>query len=269
MVTSDTTDAASRLSAGALRALRRLTQRKARLEAQRFLVEGRTAVREALNSGYARELVIGEDDRYAADLVAEAAVEVRIATKAQLAQLSDTVTPQEIIAVCQQPHYGWEALQDARIVVVCAQVRDPGNAGTIVRDADAFGADVVVFTGGSVDLYNPKTVRATMGSIFHVPIISGVELAEVMRHLRGSTITVFAADAAGEPLDALAQRGELDSPVAWLFGNEAWGLPAADAALADRLVAIPMWGAAESLNLSSAAAICLYQTACAQHRATN
>lgn len=181
-------------------------------------------------------------------------------------QLSDTVTPQGVVAVCRQPRFGWEDVEDARLLVICAQVRDPGNAGTVIRCADAFGADGVILTSGSVEVWNPKTVRSSVGSLFHLPILTGIDLTEAVYRVRSRGMQVLAADGDGEPLDLLAASGGLAKPSAWLMGNEAWGLPAGDAALADRMVAVPMWGAAESLNLSSAAAICLYQTASAQRR---
>ncbi|PIE21737.1 MAG: rRNA methyltransferase [Arachnia propionica] len=193
-------------------------------------------------------------------------VEVVYATPPQLRQLSDTVQPQGIVAVCRQPAASWDALAGARLVVVCAQVRDPGNAGTIIRDADAFGADAVILTTGSVELYNPKTVRASMGSIFHLPVFTGVELVRLVEQLKARGLQLLAAEADGESIVALTQDGTLAKPTAWLFGNEAWGLPAADASLADQTVAIPMPGAAESLNLASAAAICLYQSSVSQRR---
>ncbi len=188
--------------------------------------------------------------------------------EAQLASLTDTVTPQGMVAVCDQPHSTLEAVVTAlpRLVVVCADVRDPGNAGTVIRCADAFGADAVILTAGSVELANPKTVRASVGSIFHLPIVTGVTTATALDALRSASLRVLAADGAGErTLDQLARTGDLSQPTAWLFGNEAWGLPVEVAALADEIVRVPMWGRAESLNLSTAAAVCLYATAEAQH----
>ena len=149
-------------------------------------------------------------------------------------------------------------------MVVCAQVHDPGNAGTVIRCADAFGADAVVFTKGSVEVFNPKTVRASVGSIFHLPIVVGVEIADALTWLRGQGMQVFAADGGGAHLDELGDA--LTRPTAWIMGNEAWGLPERERSLADQVVGVPMWGQAESLNLSTAAAVCLYATASAQRR---
>jgi TrmH family RNA methyltransferase len=145
---------------------------------------------------------------------------------------------------------------------VCADVRDPGNAGTVIRTADAAGADAVVLAGHSVDPYNPKTIRATVGSLFHLPLALEPDPAAAVAALRAAGLTVLAADGAGElGLDDAVDDGLLDGPTAWLFGNEAWGLPPELAELADHRVAIPLHGRAESLNLSTAAAVCLYASA--------
>lgn len=253
---------------GALRSVRRLTARRGREATDRFLVEGRQAVREALKiDGAVLEVIVDDPARHA-DLVGDLAVPVWRANESQMRQLSDTVTPQGIVAVCRQLQFGWEDLAGARLVVICAQVRDPGNAGTVIRCADAFGADAVILTTGSVEVYNPKTVRSTVGSMFHLPILTGIPLAEAVDRVRAMGMQVLAADGDGTPLDLMAAEGRLAGPTAWIMGNEAWGLPAEDAELADHVLAVPMWGEAESLNLSSAAAICLYQTASAQRRHT-
>ncbi|MDO5067088.1 MAG: RNA methyltransferase [Propionibacteriaceae bacterium] len=263
---TESSNAARELPGSVLRSFRRLTQRRGRDLAGEFLAEGRQAVREALAAdGMVTALVVADPERHQ-DLLERVDVPVWRGSEAAMRQLSDTVTPQGIVAVCRQPRFTWVDVTDARLLVICAQVRDPGNAGTVIRCADAFGADGVILTSGSVEVWNPKTVRASVGSLFHLPILTGVELGEAVARVKGMGMQVLAADGDGEPLDLLAASGRLAQPSAWLMGNEAWGLPEADAALADHVVAIPMWGAAESLNLSSAAAICLYQTASAQRR---
>ena len=183
------------------------------------------------------------------------------------AELTDTVTPQGIIAVCDTldvPLAG-AISAGARLVVLCDQVRDPGNLGTVIRCADAFGADAVLVSTDSVDLYNPKTVRATTGSLFHLPICVGVDVAEAVAAARAAGLGTYGADGGAHcTVDDLARSGELARPLLWLFGNEAHGLSEEHAALVDRLVALPMYGRAESLNLSTAAAAVLYATATAQ-----
>ena len=151
--------------------------------------------------------------------------------------------------------------------MLCDQVRDPGNLGTVIRCADAFGADAVLVSADSVDLYNPKTVRASTGSLFHLPIVLGVDVGAAVEAARTAGLAVLGADGDGsDTLDSLARSGALTRPVLWVLGNEAWGLPAGHADLMDRLIRLPMYGRAESLNLSTAAAILLYATATAQRR---
>ncbi len=192
----------------------------------------------------------------------------RIATDDSVASLSGTVTPQGVVAVCRfldvplESVFGPAPKAGHRVVAVCADVRDPGNAGTMIRTADAAGAAAVVLTGHSVDLYNDKTVRATAGSLFHLPIALTDDPAETVRVLRKQGYAVLAADGSGEiDLFEATRRGLLDGQVAWLFGNEAWGLPGELAALAEHRVSIPILGRAESLNLATAGAVCLYASA--------
>lgn len=258
--------ALSPLSRTQYRAARRLTTRKGRDETGEFLVEGAQAVREALRRpDLVRALLVEDPDRHA-DLLAMAdPARCWQVHPGDLAELSDAVTPQGVVAVCLRESTGLDEVVDPRLVVICAQIRDPGNAGTVIRCADAFGADAVVFTRGSVDVHNGKTVRSSVGSLFHLPVIVGVDLTDAVAWARTHGCAVFAAAGGGERLDDLAASGELRRPVAWVMGNEAWGLPEADRALADRVVGIPMWGRAESLNLSTAAAICLYTTAAEQN----
>jgi RNA methyltransferase, TrmH family len=150
---------------------------------------------------------------------------------------------------------------------VLANVRDPGNAGTVLRTADAAGARGVVFADASVDPYNSKCVRSSAGSLFHLPVVTGVSVGEAVTALRQAGLAVLAADgSATRRLDDVDDAGQLAAPTAWLFGNEAWGLPAGLLELADEAVAVPIYGRAESLNLAAAAAVCLYTTARAQSR---
>ena len=187
-----------------------------------------------------------------------------------LVTLADTRTPQGILAVCRTID---RPLDDAlrstpTLVVCCAQVRDPGNAGTVIRCADALGASSVILTEGSVDAYHSKTVRSSAGSLFHLPIALDVPVDEAVGAARACGLQVLAADADGPVnLVELTASGGLARPTLWMFGNEAWGLPAGHAALADEVVRVPIYGGAESLNLGAAAAICLYATSTAQRTA--
>jgi TrmH family RNA methyltransferase len=182
-----------------------------------------------------------------------------------LASLSDSATPAGLVAVCRFLDVPLGAALAGRpsLVVVCADVRDPGNAGTVIRTADAAGADAVVLAGSSVDAYHPRTVRASVGSLFHLPIVSEPDPLEAVGAARGAGLVVVAADGSGE-LDLYDAEEQLARPTAWLFGNEAWGLPAELASASDHRVRIPIHGRAESLNLATAAALCLYASARAQ-----
>ena len=179
-----------------------------------------------------------------------------------LAAVADAVTPQGIVARCASVVAALPALPaDPRLVAVAVDVRDPGNAGSIVRAADAAGADAVIFTGDSVDPLNPKAVRATAGSLFHLPVIVERDVKVVIDELRQRGLRILAAGGGNE---VSLFDVELGGPTAWMFGNEAHGLPSELAASADERVAIPIYGQAESLNLATAAALCLYASAQAQ-----
>lgn len=203
-----------------------------------------------------------------ADLATAAPVWTLVDERA-LASLSDSVTPAGVVALCRFVDRPLAHLLDPtpRLVAICADVRDPGNAGTVIRSADAAGADAVVMAGSSVDAYNPKTVRASVGSLFHVPLAVEPDAAAAVRAAQAAGLVVLAADGAGD-VDLFEAGDLLSRPTAWLFGNEAWGLPAELAALADHRVAIPIHGRAESLNLSTAAGLCLYASATAQRRSS-
>lgn len=179
-----------------------------------------------------------------------------------LADIADAVTPQGIVARCRSVVRPLDVLPtDSRLVAVGVDVRDPGNAGSIIRAADAAGADAVVFAGDSVDPQNPKAVRATVGSLFHLPVIVERDTAGALSALQAAGLVLLAADGGGAV--SLFDL-DLSTPTAWLFGNEAHGLGYV-AELADVRVAIPIYGRAESLNLATAAAVCLYASAQAHH----
>jgi TrmH family RNA methyltransferase len=177
-----------------------------------------------------------------------------------LASLADTVSPAGVVALCRYVDVPLAEALTGRLAAICADVRDPGNAGTVIRCADAAGADGVVLAGKSVDLYNPKTLRASAGSAFNLPVAVEKDATAAVGAAREAGLTVLAADGSGE-VDLFDAGPLLGGPTAWLFGNEAWGLPAHLAGLADHRVRIPLLGRAESLNLSTAAALCLYESA--------
>lgn len=251
-------------SVGLLRSARHLTRRVGRKKTERFLAEGVPTVREALLANRVQTLIL-EDPRLHSELLRLASqVQVVTASKTELATLSDTVTNQGVVAICRSEFVELAELSNqSKLIVICSEIRDPGNAGTVIRCADAFGADGVVFTSGSVEVTNPKTVRSSVGSVFHIPIVTGVDLADALDWAQQTSLQVLAADARGRGIDELAHAGDLTKPTAWVFGNEAWGFAGVELGNSE-LVSVPMWGQAESLNLSTAAAICLFASASAQ-----
>ena len=265
-----------------VKAARLLAKRSQRERARLFLAEGPQAVREALGQGQpgrpepARpgaaslitELFVTGPARARhaelVDAVAATGIPVHEISGELMAELAQTVTPQGLLAVCPFVDVPMADLIAAapRLVVVLANARDPGNAGTVLRTADAAGAGGVVFADASVDPYNSKCVRSSAGSLFHLPLVAGIPLDQAIAELRRAGLAVLAADGGGAlRLDEVEAEGRLGSPTAWVFGNEAWGLPPELLALADESVAVPIYGRAESLNLAAAAAVCLYASA--------
>ncbi|WP_308799926.1 TrmH family RNA methyltransferase [Agromyces silvae] len=258
-----------------VRAVAKLAKKAARAESGLFLLEGPQAVAEALT--FRPQLVVelyatpSALDRYTdiAETAVDAGVDVEFVTEEVLDTMADTVTPQGFVAVC---HQFPTAVKDVfaaqpKLVAILEEVRDPGNAGTIVRAADAAGADAVIFSGRAVDLYNPKVVRSSTGSIFHLPVAVGANLEDVLERARAAGLNVLAADVKGDSLLDARTDGVLAKPTAWLFGNEARGLPDEQLDLADRVVTVPIYGHAESMNLATAASVCLYESAFAQRAA--
>ena len=262
-------------SATRIKAARRLTKRAFRERERAFLAEGPQAVAEALATGapVSGLFVTGPAQARHADLVdaaAAAGIEVQLVSGEVMGELAQTITPQGLLAVCDFVDVPLDRLDNGklRLVAVLANVRDPGNAGTVLRTADAAGADAVIFADASVDLYNGKCVRASAGSLFHLPVVAGGRLPATIAALRQAGLRILAADGrAGSALDDPGTGEALSLPTGWLFGNEAWGLPDELLALADASVAVPIYGRAESLNLASAAAVCLYASASAQRAA--
>lgn len=291
-----------------VRDVAKLAGRPARLKRGHFLVEGPQAVREALaahRSGkgiggrpvivqlYATPDFLDRNPEFDAPLLN---VQLRPASDQVLAAMGDTVKSQGIIAVCNMIDVEIREVLDRRprLVAVFSRIRDPGNAGAVLRAADAAGADAVVITASSVDIYNPKAVRSTAGSIFHLPIVVGQDLGELTMLMRdvdmallaahgygdrdldalqdesaGRRLRVPAAEAGYTPADAEETAGPaLENSTAWIFGNEAQGLSEAELAMTDHSVSVPVYGSAESLNLATAATVCLYASARAQRRSS-
>ena len=264
---------------------KRLTKRAFRQRERAFLAEGPQAVAEALSCGArVTDLFVTVPARSRhTGLVATAegaGVPVHVVSGEVMEELAQTVTPQGLLAVCGFVDVPLaQVMSDLRklcrssrvtqpeplLVALLANVRDPGNAGTVLRTADAAGARAVVFADASVDPYNGKCVRASAGSLFHLPVVAGARLEDAVAAMRVAGLRIVAADGrAGHSLDDPDVQARLGGPTAWLFGNEAWGLPPDLVALADEPVAVPIYGKAESLNLAAAAAVCLYASVRAQ-----
>ncbi len=235
----------------------KLKKRAIRERDRAFLVEGAQAVAEALAHDDAISTLFHTDEHPLVVRARERGVEVLPVTPEVMARLTSTVTPQGLVGVAAFVDIPLDALPPSTgCVAILHAVRDPGNAGTVVRSADAAGADAVVFTSTSVDVYNPKTVRASAGSVFHLPVVRDVETAAAVEAARERGCHVLAMDARG---DEDLHHVDLSVPTAFLFGNEAWGLPPDVAGLADATVRVPIAERAESLNLAAAATVCLFE----------
>lgn len=301
-----------------------LSRRSVRSKQGLFRAEGPQNVREALTLALAHPTADGVPDvlpvldavyvtleelerhpqiaGQLAQVMDRGGVFVRAVSAEVLDAMTDAMTPQGMLCVCRVPEVSIESvLSGVRLVSVQVRVQDPGNAGTLIRVADASGADLTVFTSGSVDPYNPKAVRSTAGSIFHVPVITGVDIETVVSAAQDAGFTVVAADGYADlTVDQLADQSaarqfghveesatvpqgygggvyrdytdapvecRLEDPTMWLFGNEAHGLSSEEKLLAHVRVAVPLHGAAESLNVGMAATVCMYASARAQRRA--
>lgn len=255
-----------------------LGRRSARDKAGLFLVEGRQAVRELIRFApmSVRDVYLDADAAERHPDLRELAGEwadgaaagerrfVHDCSPQVLAAMCDTEQPQGIIAAARPID---RPLADVlagspKFVVICTNVRDPGNAGTVIRGADATGADAVILSDASVDLYNPKLVRSSVGSLWHLPISRGSSIEEIFAACRAAGLTLHAADGVGE---TFLPDVDLATPHAWVMGNEAWGLEPEVREQCDDVVRVPIYGHAESLNLAMAATVCLYASAAAQN----
>ena len=270
----------------------RLSGRSARLKSHTFRVEGPQGVREALKShatlgpGRIQELYYDPEILERHPDIAEQISELddkvflRSASKEVIAAMSDAQTPQGILSVCELVTRVGEVQTNGDYAALLCGVQDPGNVGTIIRVADASGAGALIASSGSADIHNPKVVRSTVGSLFHLPLYQGQVSTNVIASFRSAGWQVLAADGYGDfNLDELQEESagrrlglrksvggiDLNKPTLWLFGNEAQGLTEEELQLADARVAVPMYGHAESLNVATAATLCLYASARAHH----
>ena len=256
-----------------VKAVRALSRRSVREKTGRFLAEGPQAVREVV--AHHPEQVI---DLYVTpqaatrhtDIVGaagRAGLPVHQVSEEVLAAMGDTQTPQGLAAVCRLATTTLDEVLATRprLLVLLTHVRDPGNAGTVIRGADAAGADAVLVSDASVDVFGPKVVRSTAGSLFHLPVVTGLSIEPTIAALRAGGVRLLAADGAGT---VLLPDCELTGAHAWVMGNEAWGLDESIRAQSDEVVRVPIYGKAESLNLAMAATVCLYASAQAQRRSS-
>jgi TrmH family RNA methyltransferase len=265
-----------------VRSVRALSKRSVRERTGRFAVEGPQGVREAVRyaGSRVRDVYLTSEalERYADDIVAPAraaSLWVHEVTPEVLAAMAETDAPQGVLAVVDIADGGLPAAgrpdagpSDAGLAAVLAtrphllvlltNVRDPGNAGTVIRGADAAGAAAVLVSGASVDVHSSKVVRSTAGSLFHLPVVTGLDVEATLATLRANGIRTLAADGAGS---TLLPDADLTAPHCWVMGNEAWGLAQEVRDACDEVVRVPIHGRAESLNLAMAATVCLYASA--------
>ncbi len=252
-----------------VRSVRALSRRSAREREALFLVEGPQAVGEVVahRPDVVKDLYF---DAHAAgrhasilDTARATGLHLQKVSDEVLAAMCDTLVPQGLLAVCRQVDVDLDAVLGLRprLLLILANVRDPGNFGTVIRSADAAGADAVLVSDSSVDIYNSKVVRSTAGSLFHLPIVVGVPIPELLDRVHGAGLALLAADGSGHSL-----LGDIDlaNPHAWVMGNEAWGLGSDIREACDVVVRVPIYGKAESLNLAMAATVCLYASAAVQ-----
>jgi len=230
-----------------------------------FVVEGVKLLRAAFTAGATVEAVFvdgaarpGPDVAEVLDTALAHGARVFDLAPGVLDRVADTVTPQPVLAIVGTPPATLGELSEATFVVVCADVRDPGNAGAVIRVADAAGADAVVCCDGTVDPFNPKTVRASAGSVLHLPVVATGRAEEALRALGGFGLArVAAVSRGGSPYTEV----DLTRRVALVLGNEANGIAPELEGLLDARVTVPMAGGAESLNVSTAAAVLCFEVA--------
>lgn len=257
--------------AAKVKGVAKLTKKDARSSTGLFLLEGPQGLREALERPkLIVELFATQDavERYPElfERAEGARIQLQLVNDSVLKALSDTTTPQGVVAVCEQIDVTLQDIVSAKpkLIALLANIRDPGNAGTVLRAADAAGADAIIFSSNSVDVYNPKVVRSTTGSLFHIPFAVEVDVEVAINAFREAGLQIFAANGSGVDLPKISQE-VLAKPTVWVFGNEAWGFEDSTLGAVDQQVAVPIYGAAESLNLATAASICLYASAFAQN----
>ncbi len=247
-----------------MRGVRALAGRSARKRSGTYLVEGPQAVREAVRfvAADVRDVYVTDDARVAHPEIVDEALEAGLYVHPVTDEVAVAMSgdAQGVIAVVTaRSEADLDSLpSDSTLVAVLSAIRDPGNLGAAIRVADAVGADAVVLAGDCVDPTSPKVIRASVGSVFHLPVLRAAPLADSASLLKARGLALVAADVSGAMELGRATEPVLREPHAWVFGNEAWGLTDDELAAVDHVVRIPISGHAESLNLATAAAVCLY-----------
>lgn len=253
------------LSKEKLKELLKLKTKKGRKTQKRFLIEGMRLCEEMANSNWETESVLftssfqnSSSGKKLLQKFERRNVKIFLVKPEIIKKLSDTVTPQGIIAVVKIREFSLNELwpEGSNIILALDAIRDPGNVGTLIRTADAFGIDGVILSSDTVELYNPKVVRSTMGSIFHLPIFDEVDLEKIIPQLKQRNFKIYGADVReGKNLETF----DYSEKICLLIGNEAEGLNKNLLELSDENIHIPIFGRAESLNASVAGGILLYE----------
>lgn len=244
-----------------VKAVTELKQKKYRTKAGLFLAEGLRTVEEAIEASQVESIfytpIDDERTRKALEVAASKGIKLFCVNEAVMKKISDTETPQGIIAVCNMTHLSLEKLlSQGKMLLVLDRVQDPGNIGTMLRTADAAGVGGIVLLNGCADVYAPKTVRASMGSLFHLPVLQGLEEQAFIDTAKdyGYELLVTCLEGA----DSL-YKADLSGRIAFVMGNEANGVSNNLLKAADKKVFIPMQGKAESLNVAMAAGVVMFE----------
>lgn len=253
------------LTKAKLKELRELTHRKYREEQKKFIVEGVRLVQEALDSDfkvfeayYTADINDHPGGKALLNRLKEKTGQLSVTTTREMELISETVSFQGVLAVLKQKQFSVETMLHKNLapstIVAFDGVSDPGNLGTMIRTCDWFGVNGILIGTNSVELFNPKVVRSTMGGVFHLPIATGVDLLSTISKAKGMGYRVYVTDAKGE---THFDRVQYQNKSIFVFGNEAWGVSDQVKELADVRLSIRKYGAAESLNVSVACGVVL------------
>lgn len=246
-----------------IKEIKMLQKRKERWSKKSFFIEGTRAVEQCIKSNakikhivYSRDILGSEIDKVLY-LIDEENYETYEISNKLFKEISDTDNPQGIMAIVSFDEFSLgDILKENNFIIVLDRVQDPGNLGTIIRTADAFGANGIIVTNGCVDVYNPKTIRSTMGSIFQIPIVHMGEMREVLEVLKQENTSIISSSL---NTDKYSYDIDFKTSCAIVIGNEAQGISKEVLNLSDQLVKIPMVGEAESLNAAIASGVLMYE----------